>query len=42
VEIGHRNPDDAEVLSGLSLGDRVIRQPTDKISEGSRVAARLR
>ncbi|HET7250307.1 MAG TPA: efflux RND transporter periplasmic adaptor subunit [Gemmatimonadales bacterium] len=42
VQVGHRNPDEAEVLSGLSLGDRVIRQPTDKISEGSRVAVHLR
>jgi HlyD family secretion protein len=42
VQVGHRNPDEAEVLSGLSLGDRVIRQPTDKISENSRVAVHLR
>ena len=42
VQVGHRNPDEAEVLSGLGSGDRVIRQPTDKISEGARVSARFR
>jgi HlyD family secretion protein len=41
VRVGHRNPDEAEVLDGLSVGERVIRQPTDKISDGARVAARL-
>jgi HlyD family secretion protein len=40
VRIGHRNPDEAEVLDGLSVGERVIRQPTDKISDGARVVAR--
>jgi HlyD family secretion protein len=42
VTVGHRNPDEAEVLGGLSVGDRVIRQPTDKISDGARVTARPR
>lgn len=42
VRVGHRNPDEAEILDGLSVGDRVIRQPTDKISDGVRVQARLR
>ena len=42
VQVGHRNPDEAEVLGGLSAGDGVIRQPTDKVSEGVRVRARLR
>lgn len=42
VQVGHRNPDEAEVLSGLSVGDRVIRQPTDKVSQGVRVRVRLR
>jgi HlyD family secretion protein len=41
VRVGHRNPDEAEVLDGLSVGERVIRQPTDNISDGARVAARL-
>lgn len=42
VQIGHRNPDEAEVLSGLSAGDRVVRQPTDKVSDGVRVQVQLR
>lgn len=42
VRIGHRNPDEAEVLDGLGVGERVIRQPTDKISDGARVTARPR
>jgi HlyD family secretion protein len=42
VRVGHRNPDEAEVLGGLSVGDRVIRQPTDKISDGARVTAHPR
>jgi HlyD family secretion protein len=42
VRVGHRNPDEAEVLDGLSVGERVIRQPTDKISDAVRVRVRLR
>ncbi len=42
VRVGHRNPDEAEILDGLSVGDRVIRQPTDKVSDGVRVQARPR
>lgn len=42
VKVGHRNPDEAEVLGGLSVGDRVIRQPTDKVSDGARVQVRFR
>lgn len=42
VQVGHRNPDEAEVLAGLSVGDRVIRQPTDKISDNVRVRVLLR
>lgn len=42
VRVGHRNPDEAEILDGLSVGDRMIRQPTDKISDGVRVQARPR
>jgi HlyD family secretion protein len=42
VRVGHRNPDEAEVLDGLGVGERVIRQPTDKISDGTRVTVRPR
>jgi HlyD family secretion protein len=40
VEIGHRNAQVAEVLSGLSAGDHVVLHPSDRIREGSRVAQR--
>ncbi len=42
VKIGHRNPDDAEVLDGLKEGDQVISHPTDKIADGVRVRGQLR
>ena len=37
ITIGHRSDVEAEVLSGLSEGDRVILHPGDKLGEGSRV-----
>lgn len=40
VEIGHRNAQVAEVLSGLSSGDRVVLHPSDRIRDGSTVAQR--
>ena len=40
VEIGHRNPLDAEVLQGLSAGEQVIRHPGNQIEEGGRVRPR--
>jgi HlyD family secretion protein len=40
VAIGHRNDDVAEVLSGLTAGQRVILHPSDKISDGRRVTER--
>jgi HlyD family secretion protein len=40
VKIGHRNNQLAEVLSGLSVGDRVILHPSDRIADGARVAER--
>jgi len=39
LEIGHRNDETAEVLSGVRAGDRVIVNPTDEISNGVRVSA---
>ena len=40
VRIGHRNNRAAEVLSGLSSGTAVILHPSDRISDGTRVAQR--
>jgi HlyD family secretion protein len=42
VTVGHRNPDEAEIVAGLVAGDSVIRHPTDKLADGVRIAARLR
>jgi HlyD family secretion protein len=40
IRIGHRNNRFAEVISGLSVGDRVVLHPSDRVSEGTRVAER--
>ena len=40
VKIGHRNSRMAEVLSGLSVGDRVILHPSDRIKHGVAVSER--
>ena len=40
VKIGHRNNRAAEVLSGLSGGERVVVHPSDRISEGTKVTQR--
>lgn len=40
VEVGHRNPDVAEVLSGLVAGDRVVLHPSDRVMHGGSVAPR--
>jgi HlyD family secretion protein len=40
VQIGRRNAQTAEVLSGLMLNDRVVLHPSDRIREGSSVAQR--
>jgi HlyD family secretion protein len=40
VRIGHRNNRMAEVLSGLSEGDRVVLHPSDRVNEGVAVAER--
>jgi HlyD family secretion protein len=40
VKLGHRNNQVAEVLSGLSEGDRVVLHPSDRIFNGVRVAER--
>jgi HlyD family secretion protein len=40
VNIGHRNAQAAEVLSGLSAGDRVVLHPSDRVKEGTAVSQR--
>ncbi|MDE3169993.1 MAG: efflux transporter periplasmic adaptor subunit, partial [Acidobacteriota bacterium] len=39
VEVGHRNDTEAEILSGLSQGIRVILHPSNNIAGGMRVRA---
>lgn len=41
IEIGERNPQEAQVLSGLSAGEEVVVYPSDSLSDGSPVAAEL-
>jgi HlyD family secretion protein len=40
VQIGHRNSRVAEVISGLSVGDRLVLHPSDRISDGVKVVQR--
>ncbi len=40
VQVGHRNNSAAEIVSGLAEGDEVVLHPSDRIAEGTRVAAR--
>jgi HlyD family secretion protein len=40
VQIGHRNNRVAEVISGLTTGDRVVLHPSDRVSDGTAVAER--
>jgi HlyD family secretion protein len=40
VKIGHANALDAEVVSGLQPGDRVIAHPSDKVTDGAAIALR--
>lgn len=37
VELGHRTPFEVEILGGVDEGAMVIRNPTDRIEDGSRV-----
>jgi HlyD family secretion protein len=40
IEIGHQTGQEAEVLSGLTEGARLIVHPTDTLSDGARVVER--
>jgi HlyD family secretion protein len=42
VDVGHRNEIHAEVVKGLSAGERVIQHPSDRIADGVRVAERAK
>ncbi len=39
IQIGHRNQTEAEILSGLSIGEAVILHPSNQLREGIRVRA---
>jgi HlyD family secretion protein len=40
VQVGHRNPLQAEILAGVQEGDQVILHPTNQIDDGSPVKSR--
>jgi len=40
VELGARNADYAEVISGLEAGARVILYPSDQVTDGALIEAR--
>jgi HlyD family secretion protein len=40
VELGHRNSQAAQVLSGLQVGDQVVLHPSDKVRDGFAVKKR--
>jgi HlyD family secretion protein len=42
VQVDHRNPFEVEITDGLAAGDLVVRHPTDKLTDGARVAVRSR
>jgi HlyD family secretion protein len=42
VELGHRNDEAGEILSGLQPGDTVVMHPPDTLSDGARITARER
>ena len=40
IRIGHRNNRIAEITSGLAAGDAVVLHPSDRVSDGTRIAER--
>lgn len=40
VTIGHMNDQEAEVLGGLSVGEKVLLHPSDKVADGVKVSER--
>ena len=39
IEIGHRNQIEAEILSGINVGEDLILHPSNQLREGVRVRA---
>jgi HlyD family secretion protein len=37
VEIGHRTQAEAEILSGIGVGEEVILHPSNQLNDGARV-----
>ena len=37
VTVGHRNPDDVEIVLGLAAGDEVVVHPNERLKDGTRV-----
>ncbi len=40
VELGYRNADEGQILSGLSAGESIVVYPGEGIEDGTRLAAR--
>jgi HlyD family secretion protein len=40
VQVGYRNAQRAQILAGISPGDRVVLHPSDRVKEGSAVLER--
>ena len=40
VEVGHMNGRNAEILSGIKAGDRIVLHPSDAVGDDIRVTAR--
>jgi HlyD family secretion protein len=40
VEVGHRNNEEAEIVSGLGAGDALVLHPPDTLADGDRIEAR--
>jgi HlyD family secretion protein len=40
IELGHRGAEAAEVIGGLEVGEIVVLHPSERISEGARIAPR--
>ncbi|MDH3580845.1 MAG: secretion protein HlyD, partial [Hyphomicrobiales bacterium] len=40
VEIGQRNTENAQLLSGLKVGDVVVLHPSDRVADGVRIEER--
>jgi len=41
VRIGHRSDTEAEVIAGLTEGDRIVLYPNDALAPGKRIVSRL-